>query len=328
METQKWLRCSLMLVAVQAVFVLSLAAASSRAIPFEFSRPMKAALAIWAAGLAFMFVRTGLSALKDGAPLASFRARLMGERNTLIQALQIAMIIGLAIALHGWAKSMIPHVTSYWADPMLADLDKAVFGEDPWRLFRSDLLAPLYSTFYVWWFPITFGTMGILAFSRRNHSRLIVAYLMTLIFGGTFGQYALPSAGPIFYEGLGFGPRFSELVRTNDPTFTSFAQYLWHHYEQGGANLGTGISAMPSMHIALAVWTTFAAYAIWRPLAIAAGAYALILWGASIASGWHYAVDGVIGAGVALASFRLSQLMLDYLNPDAAPRSSPASATG
>jgi hypothetical protein len=272
---------------------------------------MKAALAIWAAGLAFLIIRTGLAALKSDNPLRSFGGLVLAERSTIIRALQLALIIGLAIAIHGWGKSMIPHVSGYWADPMLADLDSAVFGQDPWRLFRSSLLARSYSLFYVWWFPITFGTMGVLAFSKQDHARLILAYLLTLIFGGTFGQYVLPSAGPMFYEGLGLGPRFHELVATNDPTFNRFANYLWFHYKRGDADLGTGISAMPSMHIALAVWTTFAAHAIWRPLLVPAAIYAAILWAASIASGWHYASDGVIGTILALGAYGLAGRLVE-----------------
>ena len=33
-----------------------------------------------------------------------------------------------------------------------------------------------------------------------------------IVIGGTLGQYLLPSAGPIFYERIGLGPRFAELV--------------------------------------------------------------------------------------------------------------------
>jgi hypothetical protein len=213
------------------------------------------------------------------------------------------MLVGAAIALHGWAKSMIPHVLPYWADPHLADLDKAILGTDAWHLLRNAYLNPIYSALYVSWFPITFGTMGIVAFSERNQAYLILSFLLTLVVGGTIGQYILSSGGPLFYEGLGFGPRFHDLVATNDPRYNSFARYLWYYYERGGANLGTGISAMPSMHIAIATWTVFAARAIWRPLTIPAVAYLLLLWAASMASGWHYASDGVVGAMVALLAY-------------------------
>jgi hypothetical protein len=215
------------------------------------------------------------------------------------------VILGLAMALHGWGKSMIPHVTSYWADPYLADLDQLLFGGDPWRLVRHDLLTPIYAQAYVSWFPITFGTMGLLAFSGRNHHRVLTLFLAVMITAGTIGQYVLPSAGPIFYERIGHGLRFHELVATNDPTFGLFADYLWENFTASTANLGTGISAMPSMHVSMAVWTVIAARAIWAPLAVPAALYALVVWLASIASGWHYATDGLVGALVVLVCYKL-----------------------
>ncbi|QNN68015.1 phosphatase PAP2 family protein [Sphingomonas lutea] len=118
---------------------------------------------------------------------------------------------------------------------------------------------------------------------------------------GTIGQYVLPSAGPIFYELVGFGPRFHELVATNDPTYSGFAKYLWRHFSTGSADIGTGISAMPSMHVSMSVWTVIAARAIWKPLMIPAILYALTVWLGSIASGWHYATDGIVGAAIVLS---------------------------
>ena len=289
------------LVAVQAIFVLSLAAISARPIPFEFSRPMSAALMIWAAGFFYLLARVYLSTRRERLSFQAYRDRVREENATVVKAFGYALLMGLAIALHGWGKSMIPHVGGYWADPMLADLDHRLFGQDPWHLFRSDLLRPIYAQAYVCWFLITFGAVGVLAFSKKDQNALITAYLAIMIIGGTIGQYLLPSAGPIFYERVGLGDRFAQLVATNDPTYGLFADYLWQHYQAGGANLGTGISAMPSMHVTLAVWTVFAAHAIWRPLMVPAALYALTIWAASIASGWHYALDGMVGAVLAIA---------------------------
>ncbi len=295
------------LVAFQALFVLTVAAISARPIPFAFSRPMAAAIILWAVGLLFLLIRCLVSSLGSARPLSETIRKLRGEGGTLLRALVYALILGLAMALHGWGKTMIPHVTSFWADPMLADLDHLIFGQDPWPLFRSEVLGPLYSKLYISWFAITFGTVGLLAFSKRDHSVLLTAWLATLILCGTVGQYLLPSAGPIFYERIGLGPRFAELVATNDGTYNFLADYLWRNFEAGSANLGTGISAMPSLHVTMAVWTVFAAHALWRPLAVPAAIYALLIWAASIASGWHYATDGVVGA-VAAASIYWSLL--------------------
>jgi hypothetical protein len=77
------------------------------------------------------------------------------------------------MALHGWAKTMIPIAGGYWADPMLANVDRALFGQDPWHLFKSAALGPLFAKVYVSWFQVTFGMMGLLAFSKRDHGVLM-----------------------------------------------------------------------------------------------------------------------------------------------------------
>ena len=291
------------LIAGQAAFVLSLAAISSRPIPFSFVRPMTAAMLLWVVGLTYFLVRSVIRS--PGRPLSSMIAHCREERATIARAFEWALILGLAVALHGWAKTMIPHVTSYWADPLLANLDHAIFGRDAWRLFRSELLGPVYAKAYVCWFFITFGVMGVLAFSKRDHSTLFNGFLVVWIGGGTVGQYVLPSAGPMFFERIGHGPRFEQLLATNDPSYGRVADYLWKFHEAGGAGLGTGISAMPSMHVAMAVWTALAARALWKPLTIPAIAYALVIYGASVSSGWHYATDGLVGLLVTLGAYRL-----------------------
>jgi hypothetical protein len=293
------------LVAVQAVFVLLLAYVSARPIPFEFSRPMAAALLIWMVGLTFMALRLCWALGRAGAPLSDIGPALKAEWPTISRAFWWAVVLGLAMALHGWGKSMIGGVSGYWADPYLAVFDGWLFGTDPWRLVRHDLLTPIYAKAYVSWFPITFGTMGLLAFSSRDHHRVLTLFLTVMIIGGTIGQYVLPSAGPIFYERMGLGLRFHELVATNDPTFGLFADYLWTNFIASSANLGTGISAMPSMHVSMAVWTVIAARAIWAPLAVPAAIYALLVWFASISSGWHYATDGLVGGLVVLVCYKL-----------------------
>ena len=290
------------LVAVQAVFVLALAAIASRPVPFEYSRPIGAALIIWVVGLLFLMVRTMVTSVRIDRPLSSFAMGMKAESAIIAKAFGYALLLGLAMALHGWAKTMIPEVGGYWADPMLADFDHMLFGQDPWQLFRIGSLGVIFAKVYVCWFPVTFGMMGLLAFSKRDHSTLLTAFLAILIIIGTIGQYVLPSAGPIFFERLGLGGRFDQMLATTDSSATFLADYLWRNYQSGGANLGTGISAMPSMHVTLAVWTMFAARAFWRPLAIPAAAYALIIYINSVASGWHYATDGIVGGVLAAAT--------------------------
>ncbi|HEX6218397.1 MAG TPA: phosphatase PAP2 family protein [Sphingomicrobium sp.] len=299
-------RSAYILVGLQILFVAMLALVSAHPVPFVFDRPMLAAMSFWAVGLALVLARTGLHALRSQHPVPDFLAGLRSEVPVMVRALKIALLAGAALALHGWAKSMMPLIVDFWADPPLADLDAFIFGRDPWPLFRAGWLMPVYGYLYLLWFPITFMTLGFVAFSRRDHRGVVTAFLATLVLGGTIGQYLLPSAGPIFFERIGLGPRFAELVATNHFSFNRVSDYLWLHYSARDAAIGTGISAMPSVHVALAVWTACAAWRLWRPLALPMALYALGIWAASIASGWHYFTDGLAGGIIALACFHVA----------------------
>jgi hypothetical protein len=57
---------------------------------------------------------------------------------------------------------------------------------------------------------------------------------------------------------------------------------------------------MPSLHIATAAWIFLAFRGQGSRLAPAAALFALYIWALSVALGWHYAVDGIVGAAGAV----------------------------
>jgi membrane-associated phospholipid phosphatase len=58
--------------------------------------------------------------------------------------------------------------------------------------------------------------------------------------------------------------------------------------------VGGGISAMPSVHNALAALFALAAFQLNRAAGWIAASYAALIWIGSIHLGWHYALDGVV----------------------------------
>ena len=89
----------------------------------------------------------------------------------------------------------------------------------------------------------------------------------------------------------------------------------------GGSDLaiGRGISAMPSVHIALAVQFACAAFAIRRWFGILLTVYAVVIWIASIHLGWHYAVDGLVAAAIVVPSWVLCGIWARRLHARPAP---------
>lgn len=222
------------------------------------------------------------------------------------------VLVGLQAAVLTWAKVMLPLAIPFWADPMLANLDHALFGQDPWVGLTRLLgwAAPFFDEVYISWAPAKFGTLLILLVlpESRAKSRILVAYflLFALI---VFGQYAFSSAGPIFYEQFGFGNRFQRIplehwVRTA-------RGYLMHDHFSVGGDPGGGISAWPSFHVAGAFWTAQVWNAWDRRLGIVGFAwFAMILIG-SVLLGWHYAVDGIAGVLMAVGAWAVAPTIID-----------------
>jgi hypothetical protein len=74
-------------------------------------------------------------------------------------------------------------------------------------------------------------------------------------------------------------------------------QELWADYAREEAHLlMKGISAMPSVHVALPILYTLAGWRVHRGIGMAFAVYALMIFLGSIHLGWHYAVDGYVSA--------------------------------
>lgn len=71
-----------------------------------------------------------------------------------------------------------------------------------------------------------------------------------------------------------------------------FQEYLWTLYQSGTIGLGSGISAFPSMHVALATVVALYAWEWSRKLGFVAWVYVAFILCSSVYLGWHYAIDG------------------------------------
>ena len=216
------------------------------------------------------------------------------------------VLVGLQMAVLGWLKIMLPIAQPFWADPLLADLDALVFGADPWRLTHSVLgwATALIDQVYVTWAPVKFAALLALlcAPSSDLKGRCLLSYF-AIVATGAIGQYLLSSAGPVFYSHLELGPRFAELPI---PALTETAlNFLWADYLRSGGNIASGISAFPSLHVAIALWAALVVRSYFPRLQTIGWIwFAFILIG-SVHLGWHYVSDSLVASVAALLIWRL-----------------------
>lgn len=235
-----------------------------------------------------------------------------GTSRTMAQAaLQITFAYAGAIALHfGFMlfKTGMPHLFPYFADPMLAEIDAWLHGgTDAWRIVDSALgpefvlqLLPVYQlpwVFLAFLFPVFLVATDD---DTARTGRFLILYCAGWLLIGNLLALAGLSVGPIYYDRLLDEERFADLQRSLDlqgvdQLFLGKVQdFLWDMYANGTFTLGSGISAFPSVHVAIAM--TVALYCVERSVllalpGIAFGATIFIL---SVWTGYHYAIDGYV----------------------------------
>ena len=195
-------------------------------------------------------------------------------------------------------------------DKLAADIDKFIhFGHAPATYIYSVakngwLLRAIEFNYDIVWFVICFGILYWVAISPRAEGfrlRYWASFFAVWIIVGNLVAGLLPTAGPAFYNLVTGDPTRFEKVRafveTTAGTFSSAADeqhYLWALHAQGLSGFGSGISAFPSMHVALITLNAMFIGEYSRKLAAAAWAYVALIMISSIYLGWHYGIDGYV----------------------------------
>jgi membrane-associated phospholipid phosphatase len=309
-DDKEWLALVVRLLAIQIVGCLILAAA----VGFTEAPPL---LVYASAGFAFSVILVGVFILRDtytcwrqrgDSVLAYVVAGLSARRQKLTLALVGLALAMVQLTIITWAKAALPLVQPYWADPYLAEFDRMILGTDAFRIAQLLPVGPVIDRFYNTWFPwlaLVF-TMNLFRDPSNEKSQAALSFFLTFALIGVIGMFLMPSGGPIFYERLGHGDYFADL---HVPRLSVLvADYLWAAHNGLLADPASGISAMPSMHIAMAMWTTLTLRSISRRAGYVGAAYGLVMLFGSVYLGWHYLSDGIVGALGALGCWRLARV--------------------
>lgn len=95
-----------------------------------------------------------------------------------------------------------------------------------------------------------------------------------------------------------------------DHSTRGYQQLLWLLHQNHDVAIGSGISAFPSIHVAMVTLYCFFAYELNHRVGHLALAYLVVIQVSSVLLGWHYAIDGYASmVAVALIYFAVGAAM-------------------
>jgi hypothetical protein len=263
--------------------------------------------------LAFLIGRTLWRARPD-RPIGYLRAVCVEKRIAAQFMRGLPMLLALAVFMPAFSamKSAISLFHPYTWDHVWIAADLAVHGTDPWRILQPVLGYPIVTAFiaacyHVWVLLIYAGSVYFCFFNKNAtlRAQYFIGYFAIWTVIGVILATALASVGPCFVGPLLGNHHYDQqmaYLRSANAHFPimvlSVQDALLASYQASNHGLGRGITAMPSIHVAMATLFFLAMRRVSRKAGWLFGAFAVIVAVGSVHLAYHYAVDGYVSIAV------------------------------
>ncbi|MEM7689357.1 MAG: phosphatase PAP2 family protein [Pseudomonadota bacterium] len=228
--------------------------------------------------------------------------------SRVVPGVVIALCLALFMPTFSQVKSAIPILTDYTWDATFIAWDRTLHGADPWRIIQPVLGFPVVTAmmghlYHVWFALIHLAPICIAMYVSDKHLKLrfFAGYFLIWSLAGMVSAVALASVGPVFLEPLIGDPYFAEqmaYLKSANAVITNpvieVQQMLLEWYAAENYGIGRGITAMPSMHVALAALYAFAMWDLDKRLGVVFTVYLVLIMLGSVHLAYHYAVDGYV----------------------------------
>jgi hypothetical protein len=247
--------------------------------------------------------------------MSDLRHNLASPRR-IAQGIPMLIFIPFLGGTFSVVKAAIPLIHPFSWDVRLEHWDRWLHGgAAPWELLQPFLGHPLVSQLlnvaYNSWFFLLWISWMWQFFTLKEPQRRMQFLLSTLaawIIIGSALATLFSSAGPCYFGRVVAGPDpYQPLMGYLHQASESHLlwalgtqQMLWDGYSLGKLNLGAGISAMPSMHVAMATLFALLGWQTSRRMGILLTAFLACIMIGSVHLGWHYALDGYVSFACAV----------------------------
>ena len=268
-----------------------------------------------------------LARQKPDSPVDHLKARYFNPRARQGIAAGAPMLTVAIVLLPYFSKmkAAIPLFNDYTWDNAFVAWDRAIFfGYDAWEVLQPVIGFPIVTAFlallYQLWFLLLYPGVLFFAFAKIDHDirrQFFLTYVLSwTLIGGLMATW-LASVGPCFVGPLLGDPRFDDqmayLNAANEqvPVMTLKVQAMLLEWFAADANgLGSGITAMPSMHCAIAFLYWIAMRRISKSWGAFFGVFFFITWLSSVHLAYHYAVDGLVSLVAVAVIWAASQRII------------------
>lgn len=157
--------------------------------------------------------------------------------------------------------------------------------------------------YYSWFLVVRVMLLAVLFLPRfaRHRAHVLLTFVIAGIILGAILALLVPSLDPCYYGKLypsdpysGLMARLATIHETHQLSAIEVQARLWLDHTRDMVGFGSGMSAMPSMHVSIATITALLLHRL--GYALLGWLWLTSIWIGSIHLGWHYASDGIVAA--------------------------------
>lgn len=263
---------------------------------------------------------------RDESAIFHSLAFLRTQRDTALRSIPIFALLIVYLPTFSAIKASIYRFNDYSWDKTFIAWDHSIHGNDPWILLQPYLGFPLITYIinlaYQFWLFLIYGGLLLFMFrfsDAKLREQFLIVFFASWAFIGTALAIMFASVGPCFVEPLFGIDRFTpqiEYLRSVDLHYPILAdntqQLLLERYRNRNSELGAGITAMPSMHVALACLFWLAARRVSKVAGYLGFAFLTTIMLGSVHLAWHYAVDGYVSIILIVALWKFAGYWVNH----------------
>jgi PAP2 superfamily len=247
---------------------------------------------------------------RPDSPVQFAKTFLSANLNLAVIARHFPVLIALCfyMPIFSAMKSSISLFVEYNWDNVFIRWDQMIHFGDAWRLVHPLLGQPAITFFlnlcYNFWIVLIYAATVYFALQTRDpiiRQRFLFSYFACWTFLGVAGAIGLASVGPAFVGPLfgnsHFDQQLAYLVEANTHyqiISVEVQARLVEKFLDESRELGTGITAMPSMHVSMAFLFFLVGRHFSKAAAVLFGIFFLCILVGSVHLAYHYAVDGYV----------------------------------